>query len=444
MSLLEKLKQFTLSPYYIGLAGLICFTCWFFDALIVGIAILAALFSICLIAFKDTSSALPPLILCTFAISRQLFVTDYMPIILGVAPVVLLSIALHFVLHRPKLKGGKFILGLLLASAAMIMGGIGFDWRAENILVVAGFCLLIVFVYVFFYSTAGEKLKEVALNSFVASVMVLLLQITAYYFRQEDVVQAVVNKSLNVGWGISNNIAFVLSMLLPVLFYKTITSRLPFFYLALACLDYFGIIFTMSRGNIIFGGLFMLFGMVFSFIKSRQKGKYLIALAVSLAIIAALAIAFKDVLVAVYEWLLEIKLDARGRVDLIKEGFEAFKSRPVFGIGFFHMHAEIPHWFHNSLVQILTSTGIVGSLLFIPFFYQRYMVVARNFNLCSFMMACSILLSGLYALMECNFFFVYNLAFIMVEYIIIERERDTVDLLQEIKERLFKRKASAR
>ena len=61
------------------------------------------------------------------------------------------------------------------------------------------------------------------------------------------------------------------------------------------------------------------------------------------------------------------------------------------------------------------------------------MVVARNFNLCSFMMACSILLSGLYALMECNFFFVYNLAFIMVEYIIIERERDTVDLLQEIK-----------
>lgn len=443
MNFFEKLRRFALSPYYVGLVALICFACWFFDALIPGIAILAALFSLCLIAFKDTSPALPPLIMCTFAISRQLFAPEYMPIIYGVAPAVLLSIVLHFVLHRPRLKGGKFTLGLLLASAAMIIGGIGFDWRAENILAVAGFCIAIIFVYVFFYSTAGEELKDTVLGSFVAVVVILLLQIAVYYFRQEDIFEAVIEKSLNVGWGISNNIAFVLSMLLPVLFYRVITSKLPFFYLALACLDYFGIIFTMSRGNIIFAGAFLLFGLVFSFVKSRRKGMYLISLAISLAIVAALALAFKDILIAVYEWLLEIKFDARGRIDLLSEGFEAFKLSPIFGIGFFHMHAEIPHWFHNSLVQILASTGIVGSLLFIPFFYQRYMVVAKNFNLCTFMMISSIVLSGLYALMECNFFFVYNLAFIMLEYIIIERERDTVDLIEEIKARLFKRKAAA-
>lgn len=443
MNFNEKLKRFTETPYFIVLMGLVTFVCWAFDLLIVGIAIFEVVFVYCMIAFKDTSPVLPLLILCTFMISKRLLASDYMPLIYAAAPAILISMILYFVLHRPKLRGGKFTFGLLSASLALLLGGIGFDYRAENILSVVGFCLLIVFVYVFFYSTAGEKLKDTVLNSFIAVAVILLLQIMVYYLRQDDVLQSLIRKSITAGWGISNNIAFVLSMLLPVIFYKALSSKIFIPFLVLACLDFLGIIFTMSRGNIIIGGVFLIFGLIYSLIRTNNKKGYMLALGISLAIVVALEIILRDYLKVVLDWLMQVKLDPRGREDLVVEAWEAFKFNPSFGIGFYHMHADIPHWFHNSILQILASTGIVGTILFIPFFYQRYAVAVKRFNLCNFMMISSIVLSGLYALIDCNFFLTYNLIFIMLEYIIIEREKDTFNLFDAVKARLFKREKAA-
>ncbi len=431
------LRKFTYSPYYTAAIALIAFFGWFFDLFAAGLAAYAVIFAAVLIFSKDTTPLIPPAVLCTFMISKQMAYYNFDTIIYILVPLIVISIVLFFILKRPKLRKGSFFWGYLLAAAAMVTGGIGFDYNISNVLSVAGLSFAVFFIYVLFYSTAGENLKRAALHSFTAAVIVILLQLVVFYIRAEDIYYIIENKVINVGWGISNNMAFVLSMFLPVTFYKVLNSRYYLAFLALAFIQYTGIVFTLSRGNILFGGMAFLFFIIFCAFKTKYKKNYIItALAITVLIFSALIISGCST--ALLNRFIELNFDDTGRIKLLQEGLESLKLNPIFGIGFFYKHELIPHWFHNFPIQIIASMGIIGIICYGVYFYQRYSVLIRNFNLTNFFMISCIILSGLYALMECNFFFVYNMLFIMLLSIIIEREKDTYNLYKMLKTKFSK------
>ena len=104
-----------------------------------------------------------------------------------------------------------------------------------------------------------------------------------------------------------------------------------------------------------------------------------------LLFLLALVMIFPDVFKPIIDRFAKMELSDNGRFVLLREGIESFKLNPIFGIGFYYKHADIPHWFHNSVVQILASTGIFGSVLYGVFFYQRYAVPFKKFNTSNFL-----------------------------------------------------------
>lgn len=428
---ISSLISFTYKPLYILILASIALLCWFFDIFIIGISVYALIFVCLLIFSKDTAPIIPLIVLSTFMISKQAAYYDFSVILAIVLPIVSIAFGYYIIVRRPKLKKGKYFYGLLLAAIAMSVGGIGYDYNFLNVLSVAGISFAALFIYIFFNSTAEENLKKFLLNSFIAVTIILLLQIAIYYISADDFFITINYKTLNVGWGISNNIAFVLSMLLPVTFFMAITTKSKVFFIVLAFLQYIGILFTLSRGNIIFGGLAFAVFFIIALKISDKKLNIIFAASTVVATMILLCLIFSDISYSIFGRLLEMNIEDNGRIKLLNEAIESISINPVFGIGFFYKHALIPHWFHNSILQVAASTGIVGSLCYLVYFYQRYTIPFKNFNLCNFFMISSIILTGLYGLMECNFFFVYNMLFIIFIYIIIEREVETVNLFSE-------------
>lgn len=433
---LKKAENLLHSPYYIAVLAFITILCWFLDVFIVGMIIFAAIFSFILLFYKDTTPLIPIIVLCTFMISRVASEFDFSPYIIGAAPVIVICVVLYFVLKRPKFKKGMYFYGLAAAFLAMTTAGIGFDYQIDHIFTVCGLTLTALFVYFFFNSTAIQDVKHTVLNSFIAAIIVSLLQILIFYLRAEDFMMAIIHKTLNLGWGISNNVAVVLSMFLPVTFYKILKSKYYILYIIFAFLQLIGILFTLSRGNILFStAAFAAFFILLIIISKRRFAIIITAIAI-VTVLLAIVMIFPDIFKPIIDRFDKLELSDNGRFVLLREGIESFKLNPIFGIGFYYKHADIPHWFHNSVVQILASTGIFGSVLYGVFFYQRYAVPFKKFNTSNFFMICCVILSGLYGFLECNFFFVYNVIFIMFIYIVIEREEDTDNFFKVI----FKRK----
>ncbi|MDD4002794.1 MAG: O-antigen ligase family protein, partial [Clostridia bacterium] len=432
----KKSEKFMHSPYFIAGLAFITLLCWYLDVFIVGMIIFAAIFSFVLLFYRDTTPLIPIIVLCTFMISRVASEFDFTPYIIGIAPVLVISLILYFVLKRPKFKKGLYFYGLAAALIAMTTAGIGFDYQIAHILTVCGLTLTVIFVYFFFNSTATNGVKQTVLNSFIAAAIVSLLQILIFYIRAEDFMYAVTHKTLNLGWGISNNVAVVLSMFLPITFYRILKSKYYLLYIVFAFAQLIGILFTLSRGNILFSAAAFVAFFALLIIISQRRFAIIIGIIAIVTVLLAIAMIFPDVFKPIIDRLIKMELTDNGRFVLLREGIESFKLNPIFGIGFYYKHADIPHWFHNSVVQILASTGIFGSLLYGVFFYQRYSVPFKKFNTSNFFMICCVILSGLYGFLECNFFFVYNNIFIIFIYIVIEREEDTDNFFKV----LFKRK----
>ena len=88
-----------------------------------------------------------------------------------------------------------------------------------------------------------------------------------------------------------------------------------------------------------------------------------------------------------------------GRIEIWKTGLDQFIHHPVFGVGWY----QIPNLgfqarYHNTLVQLLASTGIFGTLCYAFHRFETYYVTFKKPNLektFAFITILSILISSL-------------------------------------------------
>jgi O-antigen ligase len=354
-------------------------------------------------------------------------------------PFVLISMILYFVINKPEIKTGKFFYGLLFGAVGLSLGGLLYDGDITHFLTVGALSFLIVFLYVFFNSTTdAENFKSILIKSAVGVIFVVLAQILIYYVKTEDFIGEIVNKSINLGWGNSNNAAFILCVLLPVTFLLSIKYKFGFIFVFLAYLQIIGIIFTLSRGNFLIAALIFAALAVVSFIKSKNKWLYAGSIAILAIITIALIFGNIESINVIKDEFFQNGFDDNGRFELFQKAIEDFKLSPLFGVGFykdFKFEDNLPLFYHNTPLQILASLGVFGSLCFVLFFIQRYMLPLKNFNLSNFYIFSVILITAGYGLIECNFTMIYNAFIVIGSYLIIEREKDTVNVFR----RLFKR-----
>ena len=304
----------------------------------------------------------------------------------------LVAVALVWFFIRNKIFSKESIksLPLLLPSALLaisfVLGGAFSSLWSERSL---GFSLVqIVVWFIIFYlfllgfkHERGEEILDYFIYAASVIVIVLLAQLVEVYVSGgENMIDQdgnFIRASISYGWGVTNTAAQSLTVLIPVLFIGAHKSRHPVYYFVMATLAFVASILNLSRTAVIVGVPIYLASLIITFAKSKRKKLYAIEVAVTVAAITALILAFREYTFPAFGNYLIRGLDDSSRFRIWRDGIDAFIDAPIFGKGFFGLNdtvhgfsntSFIPFMMHNTPVHMLACFGIVG---FLAYSYYR-------------------------------------------------------------------------
>lgn len=411
--------------WIIWLTAAVIFAGWYTEQTLITFAFLAVEAGIILALCRETVHVLPALWMFYYALCGSSIDLTGKAAWLSAFAVPFIGAIIHIVRFRPKLfcranllKG--FTVSLIIAGLAIALGGAGMPDR--NPVVVLAICALGVLLplgYIFISATitasSGKTLLEyVAMLMFTVGLL-LTAQFIVYYARIGDfaaIKNDIYYKLFNIGWGGANNLAPTLSIAIPVsIYYSLKKSRASFLFLLLAAAQYGIVIISTCRGAILFDTLAMPFMLVYAFRKTENRLQFTVTVGLIFLAAAACAVIFFDRLYAVFERMLNMKLDDNGRFELYAEAWKNFLSRPVLGVGFDYNlgglkhNSYTPFWYHSTPMQILCCMGAVGFVVYAVFYYWRYRAFLLSAKTPIVLAICAgLLLYDLYSWVDVNFF----------------------------------------
>lgn len=313
---------------------------------------------------------------------------------------------------RKSLRRGKpaFLWGFVALGAAYLLSGAFTEYYSlANFLFAFGeIAALCLFYFIALYTVDWSEMKKdtFAWIGFFMG-MLLLVELVAVYANNDIFAHGHLTRgNLYTGWGIHNNLGNFMCVTIPCMFYLVNTRKQKIAFFAAACIEYCGVCFTTSRGSAIFGGIVFLICFIITMrnLKGTKLGRAFVAIlaAVILCLVAAVAImlATSDVIQATLEKVLEAGfLDDSGRISSWKDGIEQFLNYPIFGAGFYECTAYrfggvsniLPARWHNSIVQLLASCGVVGLAAYIFHRVQTVVFACKNRSRETLFIALSIL-----------------------------------------------------
>lgn len=441
IKLKEKINSFLHSNYLFVVAAVFVFAGWFFKILelsYIPIILLGCLTFLCCTDVKPFAFLVAIAGCCYYRGLFDKFRVDlpYFTIFfLIIGPFCLLLIGCYiyylvknFIKPKKKLKAGSLAVAMLLGGIACLFGGL-FTEEYTFIHVLAAVAIIFVcyLIYFILINGTGDDLKNY-LYKILVTICILAMVETVIFYLPIDVefMARIFNKSMNIGWAMTNSIATIYSITLPIILYHSLKAKNPwpdfvlFFFICLF------LAFTLSRTSLLFAGILMPIVLVYAFIKTQNKKKTLIALGVSLCVIILLCIFFGGQFWQVIEVLSNRGSNLSGRAEIWEYCIKEFKKMPAFGLSFFGEDMS-GFWYpnrviHNTFLQILCCTGVVGFILFIPYFYKRYVLLIKNFSLFKVFALFSVFLWELGGIFDLNFIRVFQLIIIFIIMAACENE----------------------
>lgn len=342
---------------------------------------------------KDLKFFISPLLCFYFIFSKQSLTSEtfystsslifYVLIIIAI----LISISIHFILYRKELKIKNFsssflFKGFILLTVLFLVNGISNiqNYNASNF--IFGFLIVISFVLPFFLFSINLNIdkhtRDYLLCILLLTSLVIMIELLNLYLNKNIVINGVIHKSLiDLGWGVSNNIGAILTMLMPVYFYCAGHTKytMPFFWGGI--ITYVFVLLSLSRTSILFATpiliLCIIFLCVYKHKHRRQVRLYTLILTTGVIFVC---IFLREIINTAFDEIIRVGLDNSGRFEYYKDGLEKFFNHPLFGAGFGNSHGtndkfiiSAPEYFHNTIVQILASCGIIG---FGAYVYHRW------------------------------------------------------------------------
>lgn len=264
---------------------------------------------------------------------------------------------------------------------------------------------------------------------YVASLVVLIEFFTLFLNGQVKYADGkIIKESVITGWGIWNNIGCMLTMLLPIHFYLAAFSKKwgVMFFLS-GVISYLAIIFSLSRASLLVSTLLIALCIIFCcfFGENKLINKILTLLLLILAI-SFIILSWEKISNVLNDYLVRGFSD-NGRFEIYAKGLFKFLEFPIFGTGFFsyatHQSGWLPFGYHNTIIQMLASCGIIGTVAYI---YHRYKTIllcyqkrsARNFPL--YLSLLGLLLTSL---LDVHFFNIYPAFYYSIILLSIEKTK---------------------
>ena len=445
-----KLVKFFDSYYYpLFLFAVVLIThCLALD--IVGFIVTVLCFFVATILCEDLRPAVPFILMFPYVVSTQNspgygFSNYYAnPVILGIivalGVLVILALVLRAILRKEyklffDFKNKKLLIGFLLAIPCYLLAGVFSGWVDGNSIIVSAIMIALhSIIYICFSSGLHSREDNILYLSRVAALALGLmsLEIAFVYILKYKIgmpLDDAWKSQIIVGSVVSNSASEFIVILLPFLFYLAYKEKRGFIYYIMAALSLIAVYFTLSRASLLFGVPTFIIGTIFLCFKGNNKTLFRILSFSYIAIVvgALIFVYASGNYEGFFEFFITAGFSSRNRFVIWSELFEKFKTAPIFGVGFstyMQTHSNIDQIFkglaHNTAIQILCSTGIVGALLFLYHMFEVVKVFVIKTNINRMMIALSVLIFLGISLVDQIFFFpnfavIYTLLLVFAE-----------------------------
>ena len=371
-----------------------------------------------LICSKNTTNAMFLLLLwpfSTFSDPRLAFAGNIFKITILVASFI------HYIIYRTRIVIGKYTLGLWIYFIGLGMGGFLSDkfggLHADNLYQPIELfikCLLIYPILIIFFTSTVEDDFNGFANKMVYLFLLILFELIVFKTRDLPNPFAYHGKDIDLKWGNSNIVASTLLITQAFLLYKAYQYKekmiVSLGFVLLYLLNFIFVIAIISKGAIVaeFIGL-PLFILLF-FIYSKNKKLYSLC-TISIILIASILcfIFYKTNTDYINGFKENLNMETMHSREIIyKDAIVQWKKAPIFGIGFFGSF----HWIvetgnlqfaHNTFLEMLVISGVVGLLCLIYHIFDKYYRLIKKPSIMKFVVLLSFLIPGIYGLIDVSY-----------------------------------------
>lgn len=289
-----------------------------------------------------------------------------------------------------KFKKGRLFYPMLLFTIVLTFGGIGVTkpneyFNAMNIYYTLALGILMLFVYILFVSRTEQGSKEsvglLAKQLINIGVLSMGLVFFAILFSYRN------NRTIIYYEDWKCDIATLALFAAPVPFYFAVQDKEKgILYFLLGIFIHCAIILTFARSGMLIGPISLFACMMFACFLTKNKNKnfYIFAVICSIITICAFAILIFPQL-AKQAGRFGIRED-EPRWKLLKEAKANFLRSPIVGVGFGWRGNAYPaintnYFFHNTVLELLSSFGIIGLLSYIYLTIYRCILLRRCYKI---------------------------------------------------------------
>lgn len=377
-----KFRFFFSLPYLIILS-LATLGFWYFGLEEYGIPIFIGAIFIMLIFKRNTMPVVPLLMNPLFMISQTSWSMDTIPTYLYIVPVALiLGFIIHVIRFKVKLFRGELLIsvGLMLAALLLSMINASLIDTTYLFLVVVG--IFYMFVYFFFVNSIEEDNTVYLIKLFAILGLLISLEVFIYYLRVDSVIYALKNKTIDLGWGISNFIATYLVIFISTTVYFVKKFKMHIIWLLIVFFEIAMLISTLSRGGILAFAITIILLLVYMFVKYEHKINLLVNIIIAVAIFAAIFYWKQDYITTIWVRLRDETLNDSGRFVIWQNAFNNFKSHPLLGVGLYSRVIDGNYFGmnHNTVLQTAAAFGSLGLLALLVMFIEVLKVFFYKLN----------------------------------------------------------------
>lgn len=438
---IAAVRSFMDGPLFPVIVGAIVLLCSLCSRSLFGLAVLLLLATFVFFFSEDARPALSLALLVFFLLDYYQNTTLYMTtkaivvyFLFGIPA--LCGLVFRFVCFERQKSKRKLLLGLALMCVGFFLGGIFTKYyKIYNFYKSLGLLLAFCMPYIVFSFTMRYKEDNFLYIARVCAIAacviaVQLIQIYVRFYEWGAPLDDIWKGKILFGWGISNTAGELMAFFLPAIFYLIHKEKKGYLYYFLILFVYLAIWFTLSRNALLFGTLAIGCGVLVNCFtgQHKQAHRYLMlgllgAFAVLLTILVTTG-KFKEL----FTFFTQNKFNDRGRFKLWKDYLRYFKENPVFGVGYavfkqlyYNPWVDTAWQAHNTIVQALGSTGIVGLALYLFHRVQTVTLLVKKPKAERLFLGGCILVGLLQSLLDPLFFRLYFALFYSSMLFIIEQ-----------------------
>lgn len=467
--MLNKLKGFIESKYFLIILSIVTFLSWLFNFDSIGpqpkfdmleifmISIYALIIAFILIFFKETIYTFPLIIQAIIMLSNQNMGMDSLNnlfFIYVILAILIISFIYHLFKYKVKLNLGTLGVGLLIFAVAYVLSLSGYFLDQKpfeiSIIVISLMGFGYFGFYVFYRSTNKENHLPYLLKSlYYLSFVVILQTVTMFiiYFIDNkaqgsflDTIKVAIDQRwmyekngiivrLSVGWGVGNNIAGLLAMLLPVNMYFLFISKFKkdkILHLATMVLSLIIIVLTTSRGAYLgvlaFMIIFLLAIILYAKIDYKKYKKELIIGGIILVIIAVpLGIYMFDF----FKSFMSSNSILNGREEDWSDAIKYFLEYPVFGKSWYSDMWEDNSFrsYHNTILHTLATMGMFGLFALIYHHIGVIHLFIKNKGFETLVVSGMLIITHVHGMVDNTYYAPLHLLPLLILFIAIENKK---------------------